>query len=494
MAGFDLGSVVAHIKADVTGFQEGMQSAQKGLSNFKDKLGDFGQNMQVAGAKMSLFAAPVALFFKDASQQAIELERSLTTLDIIAGRFGVSGDKAKQSAQALGSELRIGVSSAAAGLQNLLKSGLSLDQATDLLKRFTNEAITGKSPQISLAQAVENLSFAYATNNSAIGNLSGINENFVNIIDKGREALIKEGVAANTITDEMAKYRGMIDLTNLTMGSAERFHGTLIDKQAELGQKVIELKTAIGDILNPVLSQLIDFLTTIVNWFASLDQNQQQLIVTVGILVIALGPLMILIGLISSGISVLIGVATTLGTVLAFLAFNPIGWIIVAITALIAIGVLLVKNWDWIKETGQKMLEFLTSKFNSFVDFLRGWGGKIIDALVSPFQSAWGRIQDLMNKIKDALDFTKRHSPSVVDIVRIGVDKVNNALEGLDFGQQLMPKPSLAFAGAGMGSTPIYQVRVDMGGSMVYNDAVAQEMGERIGDSIIKQLSTQIRH
>ena len=40
------------------------------------------------------------------------------------------------------------------------------------MRRFTNEAITGKSSNISLgADAVKNLSFAYATGNSALGNM-----------------------------------------------------------------------------------------------------------------------------------------------------------------------------------------------------------------------------------------------------------------------------------------------------------------------------------
>lgn len=200
-------------------------------------------------------------FFNDSSRAASSFERSMVTLDIISGKFGVSGKEAQEAAAELGKELRIGLGASAAGLQNLLKSGLNLDQARDLLKRFTNEAITGKSENISLAQAVENLSFAYATNNSALGNLSGISENFEDIIRKGREALIAEGVAIADITDEMAKFKGITDLTNLTLGSAERFTGTLIDKQAQLEQQVTDLKVEIGQGLNPILARVIGFIS-----------------------------------------------------------------------------------------------------------------------------------------------------------------------------------------------------------------------------------------
>lgn len=185
-----------------------------------------------------------------------EYERALIGLGIISERFGVSENKARKAAIELGKELRIGPIAAAKSLENLLKSGLSLPQSVDLLRRFTNEAITGKSAHLSLSQAVENLSFAYTTNNSMLGNLSGVTENFSTIIQRGRKILIKQGVAQEKITEEMAKYAGMVDLTNLTLGSAKRFQGTWIDMTTQMSMKVQELRLAIGKALQPILNQL----------------------------------------------------------------------------------------------------------------------------------------------------------------------------------------------------------------------------------------------
>lgn len=229
-----------------------------GLGGSMKRIGEIASAIGLANIG-SQIVGNIKQFMGEASQEATNFTKAMTTLDIIAGRFGESGTKAQEAAKTLGAELRIGVGPAAEGLQNLLKSGLDLDTAADLMKRFTNEAITGKSPTISLGQAVQNLTFAYATNNSALGNLSGISENFSDIIKKGEEALLKEGVAAGDITEEMAKLKGMMDLTNLTMGSAERFTGTLIDKQAQLDQKMTELKITVGTGLNMVLSEMIGF-------------------------------------------------------------------------------------------------------------------------------------------------------------------------------------------------------------------------------------------
>lgn len=208
-------------------------------------------------------------FFQQSVDAATDFAKSMTTLEIIAPRFNVAADKAKEAAAELGKELRIGVGPAAESIQNLLKSGLNLDQSKDLLRRFTNEAITGKASTISLAQAVQNLSFAYTTQNSALGNLSGISENFQDIIDKGREALKKQGVPLRKITDDMAKYRGMIDLTNLTMGSAEKFVGSYTDKQAQLGLQLDEVRLKLGEYLLPVLTKLTEAFSGFVEGVAS---------------------------------------------------------------------------------------------------------------------------------------------------------------------------------------------------------------------------------
>lgn len=225
-------------------------------------------------------------FFQDSIDAAVEFEKSMTTLDIIAPRFGVNAEDARKQAELLGKELRIGVGPAAEGIQNLLKSGLNLEQATELMRRFTNEAITGKSSSITLGQAVANLTFAYTTNNSALGNLSGISENFSDITARGLELLkqedqtykdlaeryefakknkldntqqLKEELDAYEKTLEgAAKYKGMIELTNLTLGSSEKFTGTFIDKQAELNIRFEEAKVELGRGLLPILTEVLN--------------------------------------------------------------------------------------------------------------------------------------------------------------------------------------------------------------------------------------------
>jgi hypothetical protein len=173
---------------------------------------------------------------------------------------------------------------------------------------------------------------------------------------------------------------------------------------------------------------------------------------------------------------------------------SPIFLVVAAIVALIAIGYLLIKNWDEVKAFGQKMLDFLVDKFNGFVTKLREVGGRILDAILSPFREAKQKIEEIVNWIKDKLDFTQRHSPSVVDIVNRGVREVNKALGGLEWSTNLTPNAAaLAVSNSANSSPVVNQIRLDMSGAIITDAQGAMEMGELLGDSIIKKLQQNIR-
>lgn len=572
---FEIGSAVAKIKADTSEFQKGVKEVGNGLNDLGGTVKKIGSVIATAFAVDKIID-----FGKKASREAMEFEKAMVTLDIISERFGVSASKAKDTAKKLGDELRIGLASSAESLQNLLKSGLSLDQAENLMRRFTNEALTGKSASVSLADAVQNLSFAYATNNSALGNLSGISENWSNIVDRGTEIMSKWNGKANEgagITQELAdqiieyekqlkeqgktlekgneeqaKYIGLLQLTNLTMGSAEAFTGTLADKQANYEQVTRKLNVAVGDFLNPTLARLVDIKTQLVKKILeviekfgtlndSISQNYEWLTVLSTVLTVSVIPAIVSLGvqtlitatvgmakLIASTVRFIVegwkeiamimvkivqlGIATgaivlhtsvtiaqtvatgalttatwLLNTALTVLT-SPIFLVIAAIGALIAIGVLLYKNWEVIKEKASQLWKFITDGFWSLVGKIGEIGGYIFEKLKEPFEKAWNVIKDIVNKIKDALDFTKRHSPSVVDIVQKGVGLVNNAFDNLKVGISPIDTSKLAVAGVGAGSVnPI--INIDLSGAYVGDE----DVGEKIGDAIISKLQKNVR-
>lgn len=269
------------------------------LKNGFETMGD-GFKKVATGLMIGIPLLSAGLFglTKQAISNASAFETQGVVLELIATRYGQSAEKAKELAQVLGKDLRIGSGSASESLQYLIKSGLSLDQAGDLIKRFTNEAITGRSSSISLADAVKNLAFAYTTGNSALGNMSGISENFSDIEARGLRILQKKGQLLGLTIGQLneaqkmqARYSGMIDLTNDTMGASNRLLGSSSDLYSILSYNLQQISLQVGQKLEPaykaLLKQLIKFTDKIdiqkiydkvISFFSKLNTKLQPVI------------------------------------------------------------------------------------------------------------------------------------------------------------------------------------------------------------------------
>jgi tape measure domain-containing protein len=162
---------------------------------------------------------------------------------------------------------------------------------------------------------------------------------------------------------------------------------------------------------------------------------------------------------------------------------------------------ILAGDWKGAHETIQNISkngsEILKGIFNGILSFIGGWGGMLVNVLVAPFEQAWGRIQEYVNKIKDNMDFTKRHSPSVLDIVKSGVHKVNAALGDLNLETNFDHfVPNVQPIGAGVGISPNGQspaITIDLRGAVIASDREAQRFSKMVGNNIIKSLQNNVR-
>lgn len=100
--------------------------------------------------------------------------------------------------------------------------------------------------------------------------------------------------------------------------------------------------------------------------------------------------------------------SVVMGIVNAVMGANPIVWIILAIVALIAIIVLLVKNWDKVKAAFLKAWEAIKNAWGKVVDFFKGiWDGivsafsSVVDWFRDLFQGAWDGIVTIWNGVVD---------------------------------------------------------------------------------------------
>lgn len=184
----------------------------------------------------------------------------------------------------------------------------------------------------------------------------------------------------------------------------------------------------------------------------------------------------------------IITVIKVVGAVISILA-SAFGPVILAIAAAIAIGVLLWKNWDKIREAAGNLLEgikttignvrdAIVSGFQAAIDWITSlpaealkWGSDIIDGIVSGIQSAVGRVGEAVkgvaDKIKSFLGFSEpedgplsdfhTYMPDMIDLMASGITsgkkKVKDALEGMTGEMSVIAKANVVSKATGRGAT-----------------------------------------
>jgi hypothetical protein len=179
---------------------------------------------------------------------------------------------------------------------------------------------------------------------------------------------------AAIITDQLAD----------AQGDVERTAGSVANQMRDVGQKSEDLGATWGSVLLPISRALLTVVTDIITWFQNLPSSvQTAIVVTAGIaaafaaVVLVLGPL---IGMFAALIPIAAGLGIGMGALAAIFLAVPL-----AIAAVIAIGVLLYKNWDTIKEKAGQLKDFIVDAFTSLPGAITGPLEVLAKLLIAPF-------------------------------------------------------------------------------------------------------------
>lgn len=188
----------------------------------------------------------------------------------------------------------------------------------------------------------------------------------------GQEAMSGLLAIVNAAPTDVEKLTSAIDNSK---DSAEKMAATMNDNlngQITLLKSQLEgLAIQMGEILVPIISDVVGAISKLADWFGGLSDSTKRVVVTIGLVIAIGGPLLVVIG----GIISAVGTAmTAIGAVVGILG----GPVTLAIGAVIAIGTLLVANWDGIKEAASALGSWISEKW---------------DWLKQKTSEAWGNIK-----------------------------------------------------------------------------------------------------
>lgn len=197
--------------------------------------------------------------------------------------------------------------------------------------------------------------------------------------------IVDDGGASLKALGEEAEATGMI-MSGDAVKDTLAFNDSIDKLKATAMQAFSKAGATLATTLVPMLEKLVEWVSKALEWFANLDGTTKKIILTVLGLVAALSPVLSLISTIAT-------VLPTLSTMFSALA-GPVGIVIAAVGALVAIGVTLYKNWDTIKAKAQELWANLKATFQ-----------RIGEAIMTPINKAKDFVKGVIDKIKSFFQF-----------------------------------------------------------------------------------------
>lgn len=326
-------------------------------------------------------------------------------------------------------------------LNELGKSGTTVSET---LKEKTGKTFKELMDSgMSLSDVLKIISDAATENNKSFGDMWSSSE-------AGKAGMILLGDSAENFNGVLEQMQNSAGATNTAFEKLDT-NSTKIKKATnELKNDAIDLGTTLMEELAPIIENIAEKISQFTEWFNGLSESEKQMIIQIGLIVAAIGPLLIVLGTVVSRGAKIIGgipvIAKGLSGLFGIIAANPVLAIITAIVIAVFTlwttcdefreGVLegidilktvLTAGYDFCVELGEEKLGRIQDAYEKHGGGITGilaaswqtwkeiWstGFDVIDKLTGGKLTGvknkfWSKFEEIKNVVKNALDAVKR--------------------------------------------------------------------------------------
>jgi len=232
-------------------------------------------------------------------------------------------------------------------------------------------------------------------------------------------------------------YQAILMQSTDAVGDCERSLSSYKGQTIQLNSAKEKLYETIGTMLLPIMTELIGGMTKMitvvqsaVEWFREHETVAAILAVGIGTITAAIAAYTIAQSAAAIATAVATAATTAFGAVMAFVT-SPITLVILAIGALIAIGVLLYKNWDVIKAKCVEFVELVKEKFMVMKDKVVEIFTAIKDKIKEIWEGIWSTIKGIINNIIGGVENMVNSVIKGINKLLSGISKVANAVGSL---------------------------------------------------------------
>lgn len=326
-------------------------------------------------------------------------------------------------------------------LNELGKSGTNVSET---LKEKTGKTFKELMDSgMSLSDVLKIISDAATENNKSFGDMWSSSE-------AGKAGMILLGDSAENFNGVLEQMQNSAGATNTAFEKLDTNSAKIKKSTNELRNDAIDFGTTLMEELAPIIENIAEKISEFTEWFNGLSESEKQTIIQIGLIVAAIGPLLVVLGTVVSSGAKIIGeipvIAKGISGLFGIIAANPVLAVITAIAiAVFALwtncdefreGVLegieiiktvLTAGYDFCVELGEEKLGRIQDAYEKHGGGITGilaaswqtwkeiWstGYDVIDKLTGGKLTGvknkfWSKFEEIKNVVKNALDAVKR--------------------------------------------------------------------------------------
>lgn len=277
-----IGKLVIDLQAKTEALEKGLETARKKLQEIEQN------NKQVESSNKSLDASYLAMSatavlalgkivgaIKDCVNEYNSYTQAMSSLQNVSEYTGESMTDLSKIMNKFGAYMT--KSDLATTIKNFSLMGMSAQETEKMIEALTNSAIRNRNANYTVSEAVRVASEGYRQGLSTLSDSAGVTENLSVMLDNYARSI---GKTANGLT-EAEKNQAYL---NRTMYAAEPFASamsdyleTLAGKQGQYSQSLRETQVAYAEALEPMMKNILESGTGILNFINSLIKQNPTL-------------------------------------------------------------------------------------------------------------------------------------------------------------------------------------------------------------------------
>ncbi|EOS7741493.1 phage tail tape measure protein [Enterococcus hirae] len=339
----------------------------------------------------------------DVSQSAIFARQAIEAYDMSYDDLNSVLDVTTKIAQNTGQSVDDLMQKAIDGAPQIKQLGLSFGEGITLMGQFEQAGVDSSAALSSLSKATVTYAKDGKTLSQGLGELQDKIKNASSETEAINAAAEIFGNKGGPRMADAIK-RGTLNLEDLAKvasesgGSVGSTYEATLDPIDKANMAMNNAKLAMASVgesvqiaLLPFFELAIDALQRFKIWLDSLDQGQKNMLVTIALVVAAIGPLLVILGTLMGSITKIVsGVKSFIGiwqTLSGFLATNPFVLVIAGIALLIAGFVLAYNKVKWFHDGVNAFFKGISDVAVEVFKFIGGYISGVFEGIVVNFMN-----------------------------------------------------------------------------------------------------------